>query len=116
MFSSDKNIESVAQLIEGIKKYASLRLEHTKFNIIEKTVRIITALTTTLLLSFLIMLMLIYLSFAASYAIASLVDSYVIGFLCVAVFYFVLLILIVAKRKSWIERPLVRFLSNVLLD
>lgn len=116
MFSSDKNIESIAQLIEGVKQYASLRVEHAKFSVIEKMVRIITALITAVILIFLTVLMLIYLSFAASYAIASIVDSYVIGFTCVAAFYFILLLLVVSKRKSWIEKPLVRFLASILLE
>lgn len=116
MFSTDKNIESIAQLIERLKQYASLRVEHAKFNIIEKMVRIITVLITTLIFAFLLVLMLIYLSFAASYAIASIVDSYVIGFLTVAAFYFVLLLILVSKRKSWIERPLVRFIASILLE
>lgn len=116
MFATDKNIESIAQLIESLKKYTSLRMEHAKYNIIEKMVRIITALIITLIFAFLLVLMLIYLSFAASYAIAAIFNSHVIGFLTVAAFYFFLLLLFAIKRKTWIERPLVRFLASILLE
>ena len=116
MFSTDQNIESIAQLIEAAKKYATQRIKLAKFDIIEKVVRIITALTLTVVLLLLALLLLIYLSFAASYALSSLLDSYVLGFLCVAAFYFVIFLLVILKRKSWIERPLVRFLASILLE
>lgn len=116
MFSSEKNIESIATLIEETKKYVALRVKLAKFDIIEKVVRIITALTLTFVLLLLLVLLLIYLSFAAAYAISEWIDSYVIGFLSVALFYFFIFILVICKRKSWIERPLVRFLASILLD
>lgn len=116
MFSTDQNIESIAQLIEAAKKYATQRIKLAKFDIIEKVVRIITALTLTVVLLLLALLLLIYLSFAVSYALAALLDSYVLGFLCVAMFYFLVFILVILKRKAWIERTLVRFLASILLE
>ena len=44
MFSSDKNIETIAQLVEQLKQYGGLRLEMLKLDATEKTVKIISAL------------------------------------------------------------------------
>lgn len=44
MFSSDKNIETISQLIQLIKHSIGLQGEYLKLDIMEKTVRIITAL------------------------------------------------------------------------
>ena len=44
MFSSDKNIETIAQLVEQLKQYGGLKLEMLKLDATEKTVKIISAL------------------------------------------------------------------------
>lgn len=116
MYSSDKNTENIASLVEELKKHLSLRLEHTKFDVIDKVVRIITVLSLTIIIMFLIILMLIYLSFAASYVIGDMTGSMPIGFLCVASFYLLVLLIVTLRRKSWIERPLVKFLTSILFD
>lgn len=116
MFSSDKNIESIADLVEAIKKYIGLKSEYIKLDIIDKVVRIITALALTLVILLVAILTLIYLSFAAAYAIGAWLESMPIGFLIVAGVYLMLLLVIMAKRKVWIEKPLVSFLAGILLE
>lgn len=116
MFSTDKNIESIAQLVEELKKYGNLKLEVLRLDATEKIVRIITALLLFLALSLLFCAILTYLSFAGAYAIGSLLDSNPLGFLCMSGFYLILFLLVYAKRKAWIERPLVRFLASILLE
>ena len=59
--------------------------------------------------------MLIYVSFAIAYALAPVVGT-VWAFVIVAGAYLLLLILFIAKRRSWIEKPLVRFLAELLLS
>ena len=39
-----------------------------------------------------------------------------LGFLCVAAFYLLLLIIVYMRKKAWIERPLVKFLATILLE
>ena len=67
------------------------------------------------LAALLIMLMLIYLSFAAAYALVPHVGS-VVAFLIIAAFYFCVLVVFFLFRKRWIERPVVRFLAALLMD
>ena len=91
-------------------------IEETKYNIVEKTVRILVATFLLLIVLLFIVLMLIYLSFAASYALGELLDSNVYGFLCTAGAYLLILIIIILNRKAWIEKPLVRFFTSILFD
>ena len=63
----------------------------------------------------LVILMLIYLSFAAASALAPWVGE-AVGFLIVAGAYFLLLLLFITFRKQWIEKPLVKFLASILLS
>ena len=115
MLSSDNNVETIAQLVESVKRYVSVRTEYTKLDIIEKVVRLLTIATITFIVFFIVLLMLIYLSFAVAYALAPLV-GHVWAFVIVAGVYLLLLILFVIKRRSWIEKPLVRFLAEILLS
>ena len=62
MLSSDKNVESVAQLIEVLKDYIGLQKEYLKFDVIDKMVRMLTALTISIILFVLTIAILFYLS------------------------------------------------------
>ena len=115
MFSNDKNIETIGQLVETLKHYAKLQSEYVRLDVVEKTVRLMTVITMTVIVSLLIILMMIYLSFAAASALAPVVGQ-TCGYLIVGGAYFVLLLLFLIFRKQWIERPLVKFLASILLS
>ena len=115
MFSSDKNVESIAQLVESVKSYVGLQGEYLKLDAIQKVVRLVTAMTLTIVLLLLGIAFLFYLSFACVYWLEPLTGT-ALAFFIVALFFLALLILVFVNRKSWIERPLVRFLADVLLN
>ena len=73
MFSSDKNVETIGQLVEVLKHYIGLKSEYMKLDATDKVVRLLTALIIGSLLLALLALALIYLSFAAAFAIADYV-------------------------------------------
>ena len=115
MISSDKNIETIAQLAESLKHYVGVQSEYVKLDIIEKVVRLLTLTAMALVVVLALMLMLIDLSFAAAYALAPLTGM--VGAFCiVAGVYLLLLILFVINRRKWVEKPLVKFLADLLLN
>lgn len=115
MFSSDRNVETITQLIEMVKHNVELRKEYAKLDIVEKVVRLLSAAALALTLTFISVAVLLF----ASAAIAVWLSSY-IGLTCsllvVSGFYLLLLLLVYGSRKSWIERPLVKYLSRMLLN
>ena len=115
MLSSDKNVESVAQLITVLKDYIGLQKEYLKFDVVDKLVRLVTALTLSIILFILVIAILFYLSFATVYWMAPH-TGVACAFAIVAAFFFLLLCLVFSFRKQWIERPLVRFMANTLLE
>ena len=115
MLSSDKNVESIAQLVESLKNYVGLQGEYLKFNAVEKVVRLTTALTLAIIFIIIGEAILFYLSFALIYAMEPLTGM-ALAFLIMALLFLLLLVIVFIKRKSWIERPLVRFLSDILLN
>ncbi len=115
MLSSDRNIETIGQLVEVLKHYIGLQSEYVKLDVIEKFVRLTTALIMAAVLFLLVIITMIYFSFAAAYAMAPHL-GYGWSFCIVAVFYLLILILFVLFRKSWVERPLVKFLASLLME
>ena len=116
MFSNDNNVETLAQLIERLKRYIGLQTEYVKLNVIEKVVRLFTAIAILTAIVGLLSLTAIYFSFAAAYALQPLVGSLAWAFLIVGGVYLLLLILIVLFRHQLIQRPLVKFLAHLLMS
>ncbi|KGF18663.1 hypothetical protein HMPREF1640_03250 [Prevotella sp. S7-1-8] len=115
MFSNDQNVETIGQLIETLKHYASLQGEYLKLDIVEKVVRILTAIAIISVISLLSTLTLIYLGFATAHALEPLVGI-VSGYAIVAGIYLLILLLFIMFKKQWIEKPLVKFLASLLLS
>lgn len=115
MLSSDKNVESLAQLIEVLKDYIGLQKEYLKFDVIDKLVRLITALTLAIILFVLVIAVLFYFSFAAVYWMEPFTGT-AGAFAIIAVFFLILLILILMFRKPLIEKPLIKAVAGILLS
>ena len=115
MFSSDKNVENIAQLIEVVKHYLGLQTEYMKLDVIDKVVRLLTAATLALIFILIIIAVLMYISFALAFWLATFTGT-ATAFLIVGGFHLIVFILFVMFRKPWIEKPLVRFLAGLLLS
>lgn len=115
MFSSDKNVESLAQLIEVLKDYIGLQKEYLKFDVTEKLVRLIAALTLAVIALVLVVATLFYLSFAAVYWMAP-ATGLATAFAIVGAFFAITLAVVMALRKPLVERPLIRAVASILLS
>lgn len=115
MFSSDKNIDIIGRLIETVRHYVGLQSEYLKLGAIDKTVRLITALIIVAVMALIIILVLIFLSLAATVAIAGAV-GYGWAFCIMGAFYFVAFIIFLLFKKQLIEKPLVKFLTTLLME
>lgn len=115
MISSDKNIESIGQLISELKNYYLLQKEYVQLDVIDKTVRIVSALVLGIIVFVLVLLVLFYLSFATVHWIEPYVGTGW-AFAIVSGFFLLILLLTVLLRKPLIERPLVKFLTETLMN
>ena len=115
MLSSDKNVESIAQLIEILKHYLGLQSEYVKLDAIDKVVRLLTAATLAILFFFITIAVLMYFSFAIAFWLSTYIGL-TKAFLIVSAFHLLIFILFIVCRKAWIEKPLVRFLASILLS
>ena len=115
MLSSDKNVENIGQLVELLKHYLGLQAEYVKLDVIDKVVRLLTAAALAIVFFLLIIAVMMFFSFS----FANWIGLYIgmaPAFLVVGAFHLVLLILVFIFHHEWIERPLVRFLANLLMS
>ena len=114
MFSNDQNIELIAKFVEEAKQWFDLKVRYARLNTVDKFVRIMTALILAIVLMIIFVLLLTFVSFALAFFIGDLLDSQILGFLCMGGVYLVLLFIVILARHTLIERPLVRFLINII--
>ena len=115
MLSSDKNVEAIAQLVETVKNYLKLQVDYVKLDVFDKFVRLLTALVLFIIFFLLIIFAMMYCSFAVAYWLAGFVGN-VAAFFIVAFIHVIFLILFIAYSKTLIQRPLIRFLTNLFMD
>ena len=115
MFSNDQNIETIAQLVEVLKRYIATKSDLWRIDITEKIVKLFTIMAMFFTLSFILVLVLIYLSFTIAYALSTFIGLS-FAFLTVTGVYIFIFLLCILNRRRWIERPLVRILADLLID
>ncbi len=115
MLSSDKNVETIGQLVQAVGRYLTLQKECVKFDVAEKLVQVLTVAALVAVGFLLAVAVLLYLSFAVAYWLAESMGLPT-AFLLVSLAHLVLLIVVFVFRKQWIERPLVKLLANLLTD
>ncbi len=115
MLSSDKNVENIGQLAQLLKHYLELQTEYVKLDVIDKVVRLLTAAALAILFFLLIIAVMLFVSFAAAYWMGQHIGM-APAFCVVGGVHLLLLCAFFLYRKTWIERPLVHFLANLLLS
>lgn len=114
MLSSDRNIETLSQLIEEIVHYAQLNGRSWKLSLVSKLSRLASALILSILLFMLASAVIVFLSFTLASTLALWVGT-ALGYAIIALFYLLLGVLIYLNRKTWVEAPVVNFIANVML-
>ena len=115
MLSSDKNVENIVQLIEVLKHYLGLQKEYVKLDVIDKVVRLLTAAALAIVFFLLIIAVMLFLMLSLASWLSSFMGMTGALFLIAAI-HLLLLVIVIIFRKPWIERPLVRFLADLLLN
>lgn len=115
MLSSDKNIETLSQLIEETKRYVELRGKCWRISLVSKVSTLASALVLAVILFMLASAVVIFLSFTMASTLALWVGT-VWGYALVTAFYFLVGVVIFINRRKWIEAPVVDFIASVMLS
>ena len=105
----------LAHLLDVIAHDLGLRVEYTKLTIIAKSVKLISAAILAFVMLLLTAGILLCLSVGAAYWIAT-TFGIIQASLTLAGFYLVAIIVVYLGRKVFFERPIVRFLTRLLLE
>lgn len=116
MFSNDKNIELLARLIGNLRHYGELRLEGLRLDMVSKITMLVSSLIVGILLTALVGVVVMFLSFAAVFALAPIVGGFVIACLIVAGGYLLVAGFIFKMRRRWIIDPIARLLVTIFLS
>lgn len=114
MFSTEKNIEQIALLIEKFKDYIKLETDFLKFNVVEKAVRLLTAMFVSTITFVLSIIAVFYLSLALSAFLEPIVGLF-FSYLIIAGFFVLLLIIGLIFRKALIEKPILKLLCSIFM-
>lgn len=98
-------------LSDRLKNFAETNLELVKMQAVEKMVRIIPGILSGTMISLVIYLSILFLSFGLSIYLSDLLNSTFYGFLIVGSFYLLLGIIFIIARKKIIVSPL----RNILI-
>ena len=115
MLSSDKNIETIGQLIEQLKHYLGLRSEYMKLDVIDKVVRLLQTAALAIILFLILIAVLMFISFGVCMWLSKFTGM-AGAFFIVAGLHLLLFAIVFLFRKHWIESPIVRFLANLLMS
>jgi HEAT repeat protein len=101
-------LDDINDLRKDILEYIEVKLDLVRLHTAENLSRIFSNVATIAVIGYLLFFIILFISFAAGFYIGSLLDSNELGFLCVAGFYALILILFLALRKQIVERPVIK--------
>jgi hypothetical protein len=111
------SVTAVKEAFEEIPTRAQSALDtqwaYYKLSLFRFIAKSAIGLITFFIVAFACLLLLIFLSFAFAYAMGNVLGNVAYGFLFVGIFYFLLMLIVVAFRKKLIERPLLSILSDI---
>jgi len=101
-------LDDINDLKKDLLEYIEVKLDLVRLHTAENLSRIFSNVATIAVIGYLLFFIVLFISFAAGFYIGSLLDSNDLGFLCIAGFYTLLLILFLAFRKQIVERPVIK--------
>ena len=116
MFSSDKNIEIISQLLAELKKYAELKGKCLPIDFVSKMTILLSALIVGAILFALSTIVILFLSYTAVLFLAKMMGSITWACFLMVLFYVALGVIVYAMRRRWIVNPLANFLGRLFLS
>lgn len=106
--------DNISEVIEVSKKYMEANLQLFKLSLLERLSQVVSLIISAALVMLAGALFLLFLSLAAAVYIGGLLHSQTLGFLVIALVFFVLLIFLWFKRKTLVINRVIRNLNDVV--
>lgn len=116
MFSSEKNIESLRELLFQVREYMELRAERLKLDFVGKLSQLLSAVALGLIIAIIMAVVLLLLSYTLVSIIETATGSVAISFAIVAAGYAIIGAIIYIMRRRLVIRPITSLVCKILLD
>lgn len=116
MFSSDKTIDSLADLFKETKEYFLLQKEYMTLDLVEKLTILISAISLGFVLMCIALLVLFYLSFTLIYLIAPIVGGPTAAFAIMTAVLAGIGLYLFYNREQLIIKPITKGVASILLS
>jgi len=107
-------LEDINNIKNDIQEYIEVKFDLLRLRSAESLSRLLSIVLNIAILGFLSFFILLFLSIAAGYFLASLLQSNELGFLCVAGFYGLVMVIFIIFRKKIIERPIIKTIMKLI--
>lgn len=101
-------LDEINEIRKDIQDFIEVKFDLIKLQTAENLSRIFSSTATFAVAGYLLFFIIFFLSFAAGFFLGSQLKSNELGFLCVACFYFLLLIVFLLFRRKIVERPVIK--------
>ena len=105
--------ENISELKDNLRQYLETRISYYGISAFEKAVKILTAITSRVFVSLLLVIALVFLSAAVAIYLGSILESTELGLLIVGGIYLLLGIVFYAFRKKIFSPIIIRSLADV---
>jgi sterol desaturase/sphingolipid hydroxylase (fatty acid hydroxylase superfamily) len=117
MYSSDKNVERIVQLLLELQQYVKLRKRLLQINTVEKTSKIVSSITLFVVIIAIGVIALYFLAMAAVHFISDITGyGMTASYTIVCIVLLLLIYLIYIMRDAWIYRPISGYIIHLLLN
>jgi len=107
-----KAMESGDTLKENVSEYIETKVDLIKLKAIDKGASVLSGIVVGAATALLALFILVFLSFAAAFAIAELTGKNSLGFLAIAGFYIIVAVLLFILKEKIVTMPIVNALLN----
>lgn len=116
MFSSDKNIEIVNNLITEIRRYVDLQKRSIQIDFICKISKLISAMVIGSILFLLGIIALIFISITVSTFLEPYIANPAGRYFILVGAYVIIGLIVYSKRQAWIETPITNYIAHLFLS
>ena len=106
---------SIEELISELRCYVNLRMQRTKFVIVEKCVYLLAILAFVCMAALFIAIAICYLSYSFVHLLQIFVGA-IAAYAIVAVTLLLAVLLLYRQRREWILDPIARVMTRILID
>lgn len=116
MNTEEKYTDNFRKLLQETKQYLNLQKEYALMDTADKLTVILSTVAIAAVCFVLGAMILFFLTFALAYWIGDLTGNLSLGFISIAVFLVLVLLIAYNKRNAWIIQPLARMMIRLFVN